>query len=938
MLSLRLLKNTCLAFIFSFIFLPSLFSQNFSTKGNDFWMGFMENTTTSSIELTLYISSELNTSGTVSIPSISWSKSFSVTVGNITKVIVPTNSAMVVGSDKITKQGVHITSGENISLYAMNYDGNTFDGSVIMPVKTLSNEYYVSSYAGLDYFGTVYPAEFLVVATEDNTTVQITPTTKTAGGKSANVPFSINLDKGETYQIQAADSGDLSGTKIVSSGDNTSCHAIAVFGGAICTYVGDCYACDHLYEQMYPTKLWGKEYVTVPLALRSQDTYKIVASTNSTTVTINNGSTITVNLNAGEQYAFTENQTTASIHANQPISVAQYCQGEGCDYQTIIGDPLMIVLNSNDHLLSYANFNEIYTYNIYNYYVNVLMKTAYTNQIKLDGNSISSYFSPVPSDPNYSYAQISTTQGDHILKADSGFIAYVYGLGNAESFGYAAGASGGYDLSSSGNNYFSIVSNSDTLKSSLYNDTICPGETVGFIAPSSVDTATIKWFFGDGDSATGAATSHVYNQNGTYNALLIVEINDDCAVYTDTLSTSIVVKGAPYTLTSINDSCYQSIGMAIVNFLDTSITPTISWNTNPIQTNDTISNLTGGIYIVSIAYANCFISDTLTVNNIFNLPYTISGIDDTCGQALGQASISVSGDTGNCTYSWNTNPIQTSIAISGLTKGEYVVTVTNGTCLTKDSVYINDQTIQLLLGAEDETCNHANGLAYVSASGGYGNYTYLWNTINPQNTDTATNLASGIYTITVSDGICTAIDSISISNINTSIAASFDFIEALNGNSQMVTDFYNYTQNVDSSYWIFGDGTFSSEQNPSHIYSDGGDYTVQLVSYQDGCVDTLTKVITIESVYSLTMPNVFTPNGDGINDFFLGITQGVNEYEIDIYNRWGIKVYDSNDDASPWDGTVHGNKVPEGVYYYVITATDDFGKQHAYNGFVQLIR
>lgn len=101
---------------------------------------------------------------------------------------------------------------------------------------------------------------------------------------------------------------------------------------------------------------------------------------------------------------------------------------------------------------------------------------------------------------------------------------------------------------------------------------------------------------------------------------------------------------------------------------------------------------------------------------------------------------------------------------------------------------------------------------------------------------------------------------------------------------------------------------------------------------------------------SLTMPNIFTPNGDGINDYFIPIEVPHEELEylianitkitFSIHNRWGQIVYVSNDILPNWNG-IHlnkGNECPAGTYYWILQYEDTSGENYSKNGFVQLTR
>jgi len=143
--------------------------------------------------------------------------------------------------------------------------------------------------------------------------------------------------------------------------------------------------------------------------------------------------------------------------------------------------------------------------------------------------------------------------------------------------------------------------------------------------------------------------------------------------------------------------------------------------------------------------------------------------------------------------------------------------------------------------------------------------------------------------------------------------------------------------------WTFGDGTntVSNLQNPSHIYSDTGTYcTTLIVMDEHGCTDSVTNCLIVNPDFTFYIPNVFTPNGDGLNDVFIPKGSYVKDYEMYIYNRWGEQIFHCTDVHDGWNGMMNGGNVAcqEGVYAYIITAIDTKGVRHQYAGEVTLIK
>lgn len=136
--------------------------------------------------------------------------------------------------------------------------------------------------------------------------------------------------------------------------------------------------------------------------------------------------------------------------------------------------------------------------------------------------------------------------------------------------------------------------------------------------------------------------------------------------------------------------------------------------------------------------------------------------------------------------------------------------------------------------------------------------------------------------------------------------------------------------------WDFGDGGTSTQQNPTHSFPTGGTFTVVLtVTNANGCTDTVQMVITIDEEFMI--PNVFSPNGDGVNDEFYITTSGFSEYRLEIFDRWGVKLFESTEPNVHWDGhTTSGAMCADGTYYFVLRAISP-ARDYSTAGFITLI-
>ncbi len=434
-----------------------------STEGKDFWFGFMENRPGFSCGLPLpenylevTVTSRYNCQFTITVGKAATILVTDVLQPNVPKKFrIDRSKAEPLGSETIEDKALHLLSDQPLNLYAMNYGYNSADAAVIFPVEALGNEYYAICYephvevrfSSCGFFYNGKNSEFVVVASEDQTQVTIFPSKVTDLFKPANTPFTITLNKGELYQVQsmnyeAPGQGDLTGSLIRSN------KPVALYSGSWATTIpkSSVSAWDHLYEQIPPIRSWGRKFVTVPLKTRGMDTYRILASVDNTTVRIG-GKTVVV-IDQGKFYEMMLNADEPSlVESDHPVLLAQYSNSNDVDRPPSIpqgagwdGDPSMLIISPVDQTRENVTFVAYDTPEITTkLFVNVVTRDEAVHQIQLDDQPIS--FTSLPNS-GYAYAQIQIALGNHqlnSLEAGKGFIAYVYGLGGVESYGYGVG-------------------------------------------------------------------------------------------------------------------------------------------------------------------------------------------------------------------------------------------------------------------------------------------------------------------------------------------------------------------------------------------------------------------------------------------------------------------------------------------------------------------
>lgn len=152
----------------------------------------------------------------------------------------------------------------------------------------------------------------------------------------------------------------------------------------------------------------------------------------------------------------------------------------------------------------------------------------------------------------------------------------------------------------------------------------------------------------------------------------------------------------------------------------------------------------------------------------------------------------------------------------------------------------------------------------------------------------------------------------------------------------------NKAQFYNQILYDFGDGEITTDENPIHEFTDIGQFTIiQQVSNDSNCIDIHKITVDVRFDYYFYYPNVFTPNGDGLNDTFFPVKDGIKSYSLEIFDRWGKRVYDgrAQKDYHEWDGVYEsGTKGAEEVFNYFSTYVTELGKIETVSGYVLLIK
>lgn len=530
--------------------ISSVFSQIPSTQGTEFWFSFMKNgfrvcNGGYDDDITLIISAKRSCSGTISNINTGWSQNFNIGNNSTISISIPENQGYCDVSETILQKGIRVVSNDTISVYIANEATNSFDAANVLPIQALNDEYITQSYnqsslmiGGLLCYDNLRSA-FLIIATENNTIIDIIPKKQTANGHQPNVQFTITLNEGEVYQVISAthsNAGDLSGSYIKSR----DCKKIAVFNGNTLTTIPNLEnGFDHIFEAAIPTSNWGKNFAVTSSSTRELDYVKITALKNGTIVRKNG--LIVCYLSARSSYTFEINSSQGScfLQANEPCAVYLYQRtGEPTILGESDGDPSMVWISPIEQKIKEITFTTFSTQEINRHYVNIITASNNISAMRFDGINISSSeFTPLLGNSDLAYTRKNITHGNHTIQGgEEGFLAHVYGFGNAEGYAYSVG--------SNAINFNQQIFINDVLSSMYPEDYMfCITDSLNFFLQLNYESDSIFWNLGDGTVLEGDTITHEYEEQGIYNIEVIIKhLTVGCSgqIY-DTVSCQIVI-------------------------------------------------------------------------------------------------------------------------------------------------------------------------------------------------------------------------------------------------------------------------------------------------------------------------------------------------------------------------------------------------------------
>ncbi len=344
-----------------------------------------------------------------------------------------------------------------------------------------------------------------------------------------------------------------------------------------------------------------------------------------------------------------------------------------------------------------------------------------------------------------------------------------------------------------------------------------------------------------------------------------------------------------------------------------------------------------GTHLIFYDYGSgeCAVRDSFSVSVGQRLSLSVSfPADSICYGDVSRFRATASGGLGsNYYYQWSHGlGSKDSVIVSPASSTVYTVTVSDG--CTEDvsaTVYVHVfPEIQTSYSSGPKVCYGQK--SFVAASGN-GNYQFQWQSNPPYTGDTLRALA-GDYWVTVTDlnSGCSIVENASIEGYPY-IKASFSV-----NPSGSCTDILHPEVNIIdrsvggvSGTFDFGDGTtfaYSPGIFLDHSYSDTGTYRLSLfIENEGGCTDSFSLSFCVDPAATLYLPTGFTPNNDGLNDYFRANGIGITEFHMAIFNRWGEKLFESDDIDQGWDGYYKGEMSPNDAYTYLVVYKDMTSQQ-----------
>ncbi|WP_276347833.1 PKD domain-containing protein [Daejeonella sp. JGW-45] len=865
-------------------------------------------------EYSIFITGKQPSSGVVSVNGTIIP--FNLLQGNsVVEVKVPRAAAYIDHNDQktvLTNRAIRIIvdpGKPKVVVYGHIFAGRRSAASLILPREALGQQYFSMNYQiGPAAGGSLSQNHIVVAAVDPNTRIFF----QDRNGTDL-VPGGVFLpNAGDVYEFLSPN--DLTGTKVFVDPLTSACNKFALFSGTTnssvvlptsCVDAGNGFASsDPLYQQNYPVESWGKSYGFIPFSsisaggsnVRTNGNYVRVVAKEDNTKVVYNGTEVAT-LNAGQMYTTPGPVTEpAYITANNPIAAAQYALsvtcaggvGQNSDADMVIMNPIEYNIKN---ITLYSSPKEAIT----EQYINVLIKTIAVSSFKVNGVTPAQKFTPLKGAPGYSYLQLnlnSYNTNSFNLSASEGFNAIAYGFGYAESYAYSAGT----NLASSQ----SVIAVKTDTKEEII--AACSNQDFNVKVTLTSPALSLSWQFAEGGSfeeqTITTPVAGVVRNGTTYYDYYFPR-----PVSYPTAGVKIIKVIAKYPSMGGCALGEQQIDLSLEVY-DPPV-PRFKTSTNfcaltEIQFTDQSEDKGDPITKWRWDFGDNGTSEEQNPVHVFAAPgnYVV--------KLLVENSIGCQAVAFEQTLTIGTVP-KAAFAFTKPGCTEYEVTFTDMSTIDAGNIVKWSWSFGDGSPKVDNTSNSGIRHEYVKG---------------------------GDYLVSLTVTSATGCEN-SITQTVTVPAPSLDIGEDLT-----ILQGGSFTFNISATgtnlryKWSPSAGLDRDDiRNPTATPTQDTPYTLTITT-EEGCV--ITDDIFIKVVEKPIIRNTFTPNGDGVNDLWLiDYLESYPEVRVDIFNRFGVKVYASIGYTTPWDGNSNGSQLPVGTYYYVI---DPKMGLPAYTGWVTILR
>ncbi|HEY1038871.1 MAG TPA: choice-of-anchor L domain-containing protein [Bacteroidia bacterium] len=502
-------------------------------------------------------------------------------------------------------------------------------------------------------------------------------------------------------------------------------------------------------------------------------------------------------------------------------------------------------------------------------------------------------------------------------------------------------------------------------------ETICPGGNADITATPTGGSGsyTYSWTNASGTVIGSTATINVSPAN---TEVFTVSVDDNCAGTAAATVQSTVTVVPTFTLTipnQVDQYCTnQTTGNVIANVASSSPSPVPGFwsgipginNVGNGQATFAISSLPLGptvlTYSAGIGSCTSSMDYTITVNQFSSSDFTLPSSKCVYDAAVTPVAQNTPGN-------WFLNNLSVASAVinpSAVGPGTYQVRYETGGTLcpsaTTKNLVVNPKPEVVFNAPVTEGCL-VGGNAFSFASqitSGNTNGTYLWlfgDGASGSALENPVHLYNGAGTFTVKllytdvNGCMDDTTALSYITVHPQPRPSFYVSDERPSVLEPVVDFVNTTPGTNTYVWSLFGTQISTENYLQYTFTELGIYPVTLTATTAfGCVDSVTQNIQLVNDQVFYIPTAFTPNNDGKNDVLVLKSSGVDTkegvFKMQVFNRWGEKIFETNDYNENWNGTKNnsGGTIIEGTYIYKIVYTDLAGKQYSRYGHLNVFK